>query len=131
MGLTEIAEIILLILLVVCAVGVNFGKSLLQAVIIFMSYSSIMCILWVLLESPDLAITEAAVGAGVSSVLFMLTLRRIHTEDLRLEALEQALGESAALGTPETAYPGNTADMSEDAAGSGGAAETPETGEQK
>ena len=131
MGLTEIAEIILLILLVVCAVGVNFGKSLLQAVIIFMSYSSIMCILWVLLESPDLAITEAAVGAGVSSVLFMLTLRRIHTEDLRLEALEQALGESADLGTPETAYPGNTADMSEDAAGPGGAAETPETGEQK
>lgn len=89
MELTEIAEIILLILLVVCAVGVNFGKSLLQAVIIFMSYSSIMCILWVLLESPDLAITEAAVGAGVSSVLFMLTLRRIHTEDLRLEALQQ------------------------------------------
>ena len=69
--------------------GVNFGKSLLQAVIIFMSYSSIMCILWVLLESPDLAITEAAVGAGISSVLFMLTLRRIHTEDLRLEALQQ------------------------------------------
>jgi uncharacterized MnhB-related membrane protein len=89
MALTKIAEIILLILLVVCAVGVNFGKSLLQAVIIFMSYSSIMCILWVLLESPDLAITEAAVGAGVSSVLFMLTLRRIHTEDLRLEALQQ------------------------------------------
>ena len=50
-----------------------------------MSYSSIMCILWVILESPDLAITEAAVGAGVSSVLFMLTLRRIHTEDLRVE----------------------------------------------
>ena len=88
MQLTEIARIILLILLVVCAIGVNFGKSLLQAVIIFMSYSSIMCILWVLLESPDLAITEAAVGAGVSSVLFMLTLRRIRTEDLRLEAME-------------------------------------------
>ena len=89
MQLTEIARIILLLLLIVCAIGVNFGKSLLQAVIIFMSYSSIMCILWVLLESPDLAITEAAVGAGFSSVLFMLTLRRIHTEDLRLEAIEQ------------------------------------------
>ena len=89
MQLTEIARMILLLLLIVCAIGVNFGKSLLQAVIIFMSYSSIMCILWVLLESPDLAITDAAVGAGVSSVLFMLTLRRIHTEDLRLEAIEQ------------------------------------------
>ena len=97
MGIMDVARIILLILLVICAVGVNFGKSLLQAVIIFMSYSSIMCILWVLLESPDLAITEAAVGAGVSSVLFMLTLRRIHTEDLRIEALEQeALKDGAA-----------------------------------
>ena len=100
MVLTKIAEIILLILLVVCAVGVNFGKSLLQAVIIFMSYSSIMCILWVLMESPDLAITEAAVGAGVSSVLFMLTLRRIHTEDLRLEALEQEARKADAAKAP-------------------------------
>ena len=80
---------ILLVLLIICAIAVNLTKNLLQAVIIFMSYSSIMCILWVLLESLDLAITEAAVGAGVSSVLFMLTLRRIHTEDLRLEAIEQ------------------------------------------
>jgi uncharacterized MnhB-related membrane protein len=30
-----------------------------------------------LLESPDLAITEAAVGAGVSSILFFVTLRKI------------------------------------------------------
>ena len=101
MGLTEIARIMLLILLIVCAIGVNLGKSLLQAVIIFMSYSSIMCILWVLLESPDLAITEAAVGAGVSSVLFMLTLRRIHTEDLRLEALEQEARKAQASMTSE------------------------------
>ena len=81
MVLTKIAEIILLILLVVCAVGVNFGKSLLQAVIIFMSYSSIMCILWVLMESPDLAITEAAVGAGISGTLFLMTLKKIRKEE--------------------------------------------------
>ncbi|MBQ8986214.1 MAG: DUF4040 domain-containing protein [Lachnospiraceae bacterium] len=103
MHLIEVARIILLILLIVCAIGVNFGKSLLQAVIIFMSYSSIMCILWVLLESPDLAITEAAVGAGVSSVLFMLTLRRIRTEDLRLEALEMEAHIAEAEKMKETA----------------------------
>ena len=102
MQLTDIARIILLILLIVCAVGVNFGKSLLQAVIIFMSYSSIMCILWVILESPVLAITEAAVGAGVSSVLFMLTLRRIHTEDLRVE--NQNLEKEAGNGEAQTEH---------------------------
>lgn len=81
MSLGEIVKIILLILLIVCAVGVNLTKTLLEAVIIFMSYSSIMCILWIFMESPDLAITEAAVGAGVSGVLFLMTLRRIRETD--------------------------------------------------
>ena len=81
MSLEEIVKIILLILLIVCAVGVNLTKNLLEAVIIFMSYSSIMCILWILMESPDLAITEAAGGAGVSGVLFLMTLRRIREND--------------------------------------------------
>lgn len=80
MSLETILRIILLVLLIVCAIGVNLTKTLLQAVIIFMAYSSIMCILWVLMESPDLAITEAAVGAGISGVLFLLTLRKIREE---------------------------------------------------
>ena len=67
-----------LALLLGCAVTVNLAKSLLQAVIIFMAYSSVMCLLWILMESPDLAITEAAVGAGVSGMLFLLTLKKLH-----------------------------------------------------
>ena len=71
-------EYILLIFLVVCAISVSFSKNLLNSVIIFMSYSLIMSIVWSLLESPDLAVTEAAVGAGVTSILFFMTLRKIH-----------------------------------------------------
>ena len=78
--MTEIFKIIMLVLLIVCAVSVNLTWGLLKAVIIFMSYSSIMCVLWVLTESPDLAITEAAVGAGVSGILFMATLKKIDAE---------------------------------------------------
>jgi energy-converting hydrogenase B subunit D len=70
-------EIILLICLMVCAVSVGFTKDLLTSIIIFMSYSLIMCVIWVLLQSPDLAITEAAVGAGVTSILFFVTLKKI------------------------------------------------------
>lgn len=88
MELTEIFRIILLILLIVCAVCVNLTGNLLAAVIIFMSYSSIMCLVWLLMESPDLAITEAAVGAGISGVLFLLTLRRIRV----IDASEDAAG---------------------------------------
>ena len=77
----KIAELIPMILLVLCAIGVNFAKTLLQAVIVFMAFSSVMCIVWLLMESPDLAITEAAVGAGISGTLFLMTLRRIRNED--------------------------------------------------
>lgn len=71
-------ELILLGCLVICAVSVSFTKDLLTSIVIFMSYSLIMCVIWVLLQSPDLAITEAAVGAGVTSILFFVTLKKIH-----------------------------------------------------
>ena len=73
-----IFEYILMGFLVVCAISVSFSKNLLNAILIFMSYSLVMSIIWILLESPDLAITEAAVGAGVTSVLFFVTLKKIH-----------------------------------------------------
>ena len=85
MDLSEVFKIILIILLIGCAIAVNLTPSLLQAVIIFMSYSSVMCLLWILMESPDLAITEAAVGAGVSGLLFLQTLRKIRREDENAE----------------------------------------------
>lgn len=71
-------EVVLLSCLVFCAVACVVTKHLVASVIIFMSYSSVMAILWLLLESPDLAITEAAVGAGVTSLLFFLVLRKVN-----------------------------------------------------
>ena len=73
-----IFEYILLAFLVICAISVSFSRNLLNSVLIFMSYSLVMSIIWILLESPDLAITEAAVGAGVTSLLFFVTLKKIH-----------------------------------------------------
>lgn len=70
--------LLMLVFLVVCAVAVSLTKKILSAVIIFMSYSIVMSIVWLLLESPDLALTEAAVGAGITSVLFFLAIRRIN-----------------------------------------------------
>ena len=78
---------ILLFFLVVCALAVSYTKNLLNAVLVFMSYSLIMSIVWILLESPDLAITEAAVGAGVTSILFFVTLKKI--EAIRKETKDE------------------------------------------
>jgi len=73
----ETFKLILLLFLIVCAVSASVLRNPLISIIVFMSYSLIMSIIWFLLESPDLAITEAAVGAGVSSILFFVTLRKI------------------------------------------------------
>ncbi|RGZ00639.1 hydrogenase subunit MbhD domain-containing protein [Clostridium sp. AM58-1XD] len=73
----KIFEIILLVFLIICAFCVLRSKNLFVAAIIFMAYSLIMSIIWALLQSPDLAITEAAVGAGITGILIFVTLKKI------------------------------------------------------
>lgn len=74
----NVLQYILMGFLIICAVSVSFSKNLLNSILIYMSFSLVMSILWICLESPDLAITEAAVGAGITSVLFFVTLKKIH-----------------------------------------------------
>lgn len=69
--------------LIVCAVSVSFSRNLLNSVLIYMSFSLIMSVVWVTLQSPDLAITEAAVGAGITSLLFFATLKKIRAIDTK------------------------------------------------
>ena len=76
--MTEL-RIILLVFLLVCAIAVSFSKNLLISVVIYMAFSLIMAIIWLILESPDLAITEAAVGAGGTRILFFVTLKKIRS----------------------------------------------------
>ena len=70
--------IVVLVFLLACAIATCITKDLLTSVVIFMAYSILMSIMWIVLQSPDLAITEAAVGAGVTSILFFITLKKIH-----------------------------------------------------
>ncbi len=71
-------ERMFLLFLIICAIGVTVSKRLLVAVTIYIAYSTVMAIVWIILEAPDLAITEAAVGAGITSILFFITLKKIH-----------------------------------------------------
>lgn len=71
-------EFLMLAFLIFCAVATVRSKNLLSSIIIFMAFSAVMSLVWLILESPDLAITEAAVGAGVDTILFIVTLKRIN-----------------------------------------------------
>ena len=87
----EYFELLLLGLLIVCGIATVLTKNLLSSVVIFMAYSVVMSILWALLRAPDLAVTEAAVGAGISSVLLFLTLRKLR--DIRRKAKDNGTEE--------------------------------------
>jgi uncharacterized MnhB-related membrane protein len=69
-------DVMLIFLLVTSALTVIRTKDLLAAAIIFSTYSLMMCVLWQLRGAPDVALTEAAVGAGVTTVLFLVTISR-------------------------------------------------------
>ena len=86
-------QFILMGFLIVCAVSVSFSKNLLNSILIYMSYSLVMSILWVCLESPDLAITEAAVGAGVTSILFFTTLKKIQAIRIEMDKQKEEAGQ--------------------------------------
>ena len=83
----ELFQLMLLGLLVVCGISACLTKNLLISLIIFMAYSVIMSVVWVLLQAPDLAVTEAAVGAGISSILLFITLKRLR--DMRKEVQDE------------------------------------------
>ena len=70
-------EIFLLFFLIVCVIGVIFTKNLLHAIIIYTAFSMVMSIVWIILQSPDVAITEAAAGTGITTVLLYLTLAKV------------------------------------------------------
>ncbi|WP_026894538.1 hydrogenase subunit MbhD domain-containing protein [Clostridiisalibacter paucivorans] len=73
----KIFSIVMLLILIGSSIAVSALKNMLSSIIVFMVYSLIMAILWQQLNAPDLAITEAAVGAGITTLLFVLTLKRI------------------------------------------------------
>ncbi len=69
-------NVVLIIFLICCAIAVERTKDLLSAVIIFDAYSVAMAILWLLLKAPDIALTEAAIGAGVTTILFVAVISK-------------------------------------------------------
>lgn len=81
----ELLHVMLLLFLVISAISVSLTKNLLTSLVIFMGHSLAMSVIWLLLESPDLAITEAAVGAGITSLLFFVTLKKIHAINVQKE----------------------------------------------
>ena len=73
--------IICLILLLIMGILALEAKDLLNAVIFLGVFSLIIALLFFYLHAPDVALTEAAVGAGVSTVIFIWVIRKTERQD--------------------------------------------------
>jgi len=74
--MTEILNALLLLFLIVCAIAVAQIRDMLSAVIVFASYGLIMAIIWQQLSAPDVAMVEAALGTGVTTLLLIAAISK-------------------------------------------------------
>jgi multicomponent Na+:H+ antiporter subunit B len=73
----------LLTLLAVVTVAIVRQRSLFGVVILASIYSFLMASVLIVLDAVDVAMTEASVGAGVSTVILLATLHLIKTTEIR------------------------------------------------
>ncbi len=72
--MSEFIDLVLLAMLAITALRVIFLKDLFSVVMLFGIYSFLSALIFVSLDAVDVAFTEAAVGAGISTVLMLGTL---------------------------------------------------------
>lgn len=74
---------IIFLLILVCLIMIAGAvmavqvKSLLSAIVTVGIVSLLASVAYVVLAAPDVAMTEAAIGAGLSTVIFLYTLKRV------------------------------------------------------
>ncbi|MCX5497604.1 DUF4040 domain-containing protein [Kaistia dalseonensis] len=82
--------LVILLLLAAVTVGIVRVRGLFAAVVLLGAYSFLMATLFVVLDAVDVAMTEASVGAGISTVLFLGALYLTDTKEATGKARELA-----------------------------------------
>jgi uncharacterized MnhB-related membrane protein len=57
------------------------SRDLFKAVVLFISFGLLMALAWVRLGAPDMALAEAAIGAGITGALLLDAVRQIGQHD--------------------------------------------------
>jgi len=77
---TIIQSMLLILLLALNVIAIQL-KDLLYSVIMLGGASITLAVIFYMLQAPDIAITQAAVGAGVSTILFVIAISRTRREE--------------------------------------------------
>ncbi|MFP4175481.1 MAG: DUF4040 domain-containing protein [Halobacteriales archaeon] len=92
--MTLAVELALVVFVVCTAIATALLRDIVASIAVFAAFSLGISVIWVILQAPDVALTEAAVGAGIMSVLLLVTVAktgRISNEGALLSVNPRAL----------------------------------------
>ena len=72
----SVIEAILILFMLVAAVATCVFRDLISAVVTCAAVSLLASVLFYLLDAPDVAMAEAAIGAGLTTAIFVLAIRK-------------------------------------------------------
>jgi energy-converting hydrogenase B subunit D len=81
-------DLMLVIALVLLAWRVMVTPSLFRAVVLFITLGLLLALSWVRLDAPDIALAEAAIGAGLTGVLLLDAVGQIEAK--KVAPMEEA-----------------------------------------
>jgi len=70
-------DVVVIVLLVGLAARILHTRQLFEAIVLFIAYGLTLSLAWIRLGAPDLALAEAALGAGVTGALLLNTFQRL------------------------------------------------------
>jgi multisubunit Na+/H+ antiporter MnhB subunit len=81
MTMTFIFDAILVVLLLTVAVWIIAARAAFSAVLAFVAYGLLLAIVWVELSAIDIALTEAAIGSGVTGMILLGAASRLRVTE--------------------------------------------------
>lgn len=75
-------EVLLIVLIVLGIISLTV-PDLLAAVVVSSVFSVVCCLVYYLASAPDVALTEAAVGTGIGTVVFIWAVHRTRRRERR------------------------------------------------
>ncbi len=67
----EILNVVLLLLLLTVTVFIVFSRHLVVSAVLMCVFSSLIALIYLIMNAPDVAITEASVGGGLSTSFYV------------------------------------------------------------
>ncbi len=71
-----IIVVVLSVVLIIAALFAVYQKDLLLAVIGTSAVSVVLSVLFYILQAPDVALTEAAIGVALTTIIFVITIKK-------------------------------------------------------